>query len=212
MNLYRHYKNKPYKYIGTAKHSETLEEMVIYETRYESAGGRTWVRPKTMFFESVEIDGKLTPRFKEIPLAIQTMTEVSDAEIQILARLIEQAFGQWDANWFFSTFNNHRKFHLAIASLEGQPAGFKLGYENSQLEFYSWLGAVLPEYRGLGIGSALMESQHNWCREQGYARVLTKTQNRFREMLSLNIRHGFDIIGTHASDEGGMKIILEKRL
>ncbi len=33
MKLFRHYKNKPYKYIGTAKHSETLEDMVIYETR-----------------------------------------------------------------------------------------------------------------------------------------------------------------------------------
>jgi hypothetical protein len=42
MKLYNHYKNKPYKYIGEAKHSETLEDVVIYETRYENKIGKLW--------------------------------------------------------------------------------------------------------------------------------------------------------------------------
>ncbi|HEX4923335.1 MAG TPA: GNAT family N-acetyltransferase, partial [Bdellovibrionales bacterium] len=84
--------------------------------------------------------------------------------------------------------------------------------ENDPWEFYSWLGGVLPEYRGLGVASALMRAQHEWCAQNGYARILTKTQNRWREMLLLNIRHGFDVIGTYQSSRHGLKILLEKKL
>lgn len=212
MKLFRHYKDKPYKYIGIAKHSETLEEMVVYETCYENAEGRVWVRPKKMFFDSVEVNGKFTRRFKEIPLNIKVTTDVTGADIEIIAPLIERAFGEWDVNWFHSTFNNHAKFHLAIGYIEDQAIGFKLGYERDKWEFYSWLGAVLPEYRGLGVASDLMRTQHEWCRKQGYRKVLTKTQNRFRDMLFLNLKNGFDVIGTHVSDQGGVKIVLEKKL
>lgn len=212
MNFFRHYKNKPYKYVGLAKHSETLEDMVIYETRYENAAGRVWVRPKQMFFESIELDGKQTPRFEQVPLEIRTSTDVTDKDVQIIAPIIEKAFGEWDANWFYSTFNNQRKFHLAIGYVDGQAVGFKLGYERDQWEFYSWLGAVAPEHRGLGIAAELMQAQHAWCASQGYRKIQTKTQNRFPAMLILNIKHGFEVVGTHASDEGGMKIILEKKI
>lgn len=51
--LYRHYKGNLYEYIGECYHSETLEEMVIYKALYGE--GKTWVRPKTMFFEEVTL-------------------------------------------------------------------------------------------------------------------------------------------------------------
>ena len=89
---------------------------------------------------------------------------------------------------------------------------FKLGYKLNEREFYSWLGGVIPEFRGLGIASDLMKAQHEWARTQGYKRLQTKTQNRFRDMLLLNIRSGFNIVGYHSSDEGGAKIVLEKEL
>jgi len=212
MKLYHHYKNKPYKYIGIARHSETLEEMVIYETCYENAQGKLWVRPKEMFFESVQVDGKTTPRFKEIPLTIKEFTKVTDAEIQLIAPIIEKAFGEWDPKWFYSTFNSHGQFHLAIAYVENQAVAFKLGYEQNSREFYSWLGGVIPEYSGLGIASDLMICQHDWCQREGYKKIQTKTQNRFRSMLILNLNHGFEVIGTHDSGEAGMKIILEKKI
>lgn len=66
--LYRHYKAKDYEVIGTALHSETLEEMVIYRALYqgEFPDGQFWVRPKAMFLETVEVDGKAVPRFQKI--------------------------------------------------------------------------------------------------------------------------------------------------
>lgn len=212
MKLYKHYKNKPYKYIGTAKHSETLEEMVIYETLYHNPEGKIWVRPKEMFFESISSDEQTVPRFKKIPLEIVESTNITEADINSISLVIEKAFGEWDAKWFYAKFKNHNRFYLIKAVLEGQVVGFKLGYEEESSIFYSWLGGVIPEYRNLGIASTLINKQHEWCREQGYKKVQTKTQNRFREMFILNLKHGFSVIGCHESEEGGFKIILEKPL
>jgi cupin 2 domain-containing protein len=62
---YRHYKGNEYTVIGTARHSETLEEMIVYRQGYGDHG--LWVRPKQMFLETVKVDGREVPRFQ--PLA-----------------------------------------------------------------------------------------------------------------------------------------------
>jgi len=64
---YQHYKGKLYEVIGTAKHSETLEDLVVYRALYyspEFGENVLWVRPKKMFLEKVIVDGKVVPRFK----------------------------------------------------------------------------------------------------------------------------------------------------
>ena len=61
---YRHYKGNDYRVIGEAKHSETLEELVVYEALYDNKESKLWVRPKKMFLESVDVDGKTMPRFE----------------------------------------------------------------------------------------------------------------------------------------------------
>lgn len=58
---YRHFKGKEYEVLFTAKHSETLEEMVVYKALY--GAGEVWVRPAKMWNETVEKDGKMIPRF-----------------------------------------------------------------------------------------------------------------------------------------------------
>ncbi|MDD4843338.1 MAG: DUF1653 domain-containing protein [Anaerotignum sp.] len=60
--VYEHYKGKKYCVVGVAKHSETLEEMVVYRKLYDDYG--LWVRPKEMFLESVMSKGNLIPRFR----------------------------------------------------------------------------------------------------------------------------------------------------
>lgn len=61
---YRHYKGKEYDVIGLATHSETQEKMVVYRTLYGEFD--LWVRPLTMFNESVEVNGELVPRFLRV--------------------------------------------------------------------------------------------------------------------------------------------------
>jgi hypothetical protein len=58
---YRHYKGNEYTVLGVARHSETLEELVVYRQEYGDRG--LWVRPSAMFSEMVIIDGKAVPRF-----------------------------------------------------------------------------------------------------------------------------------------------------
>jgi len=64
--LYRHYKDKMYRVIGTARHSETLEKLVVYEALYENDLGKLWVRPAAMFAETVSVSGQTVPRFQRI--------------------------------------------------------------------------------------------------------------------------------------------------
>ncbi len=61
---YRHYKGNEYEVLGTARHSETLEEMVVYRALYGEYG--LWVRPKSMWFETIERDGKKMRRFEKV--------------------------------------------------------------------------------------------------------------------------------------------------
>lgn len=61
---YRHFKGNEYLVLYTAKHSETLEEMVVYKALYGEFG--IWVRPLDMFLEMIERDGVVMERFTEI--------------------------------------------------------------------------------------------------------------------------------------------------
>lgn len=64
LGKYKHYKGGEYEIIGIAKHSETLEELVVYRALYGEH--QIWVRPLGMFLGEVEIDGKIIPRFSPI--------------------------------------------------------------------------------------------------------------------------------------------------
>ena len=61
---YRHFKGNEYEVLGVAKHSETLEEMVVYRALYGEHG--LWVRPASMWNETVERDGRTYRRFTRI--------------------------------------------------------------------------------------------------------------------------------------------------
>lgn len=61
---YRHYKGRDYDVVGVARHSETLEAVVVYRPLYGE--GALWVRPYAMFVETVIVDGVAVPRFAAV--------------------------------------------------------------------------------------------------------------------------------------------------
>ena len=69
---YRHFKGNIYRILHIAKHSETLEDMVVYQAMYGEKG--VWVRPKTMFDEEIVRDGQTFRRFE--PISIEEAEKV----------------------------------------------------------------------------------------------------------------------------------------
>jgi GNAT superfamily N-acetyltransferase len=101
--------------------------------------------------------------------------------------------------------------HIWLAETDGHLIGCKLGYERKPGHYYSWLGGVEPAFRGQGVAAELMRLQHAWCLQQGYRRIRTQTYNQWRAMLLLNLKAGFDIVGTMQGAHG-LVIVLEKEL
>lgn len=62
--IYEHFRGNRYKVLAIARHSETLEELVVYQALYGTYD--VWVRPLNMFLEEVEVEGKKVPRFKHV--------------------------------------------------------------------------------------------------------------------------------------------------
>lgn len=123
-----------------------------------------------------------------------------------------QIFGVQSTGSVFRKAQDRKRSLLCVAHVGSEVAGFKLGYESDPGKFYSWIGGVKDAFRQQGIASALMKAQHEWIARQGYERIQTRTKNQWREMLILNLRHGFNVIGTFTDEKGEPKIILEKRL
>ncbi|OIO29216.1 DUF1653 domain-containing protein [Candidatus Nomurabacteria bacterium CG_4_10_14_0_2_um_filter_30_12] len=64
LGRYKHFKGGEYEVMGIAKHSETLEDFVIYKPLYNHKG--LWIRPLSMFLETIIFDGKKVERFQKI--------------------------------------------------------------------------------------------------------------------------------------------------
>jgi hypothetical protein len=56
-------KGNLYKIIAVGKHSESLEDMVVYEAQYDNSVSKIWIRPLSMWSEEVEVSGQKVPRF-----------------------------------------------------------------------------------------------------------------------------------------------------
>lgn len=121
-------------------------------------------------------------------------------------------FPGFDGEKFSSKIADKRNILVTQTRLEGKLIGFKLGYEKSPELFYSWLGAVMPEYRRKGIARKLISIQHTWCKDKAYRCIQTKTTNKWKSMLILNIQSGYDVKAILKKDNQGDKILLEKKL
>ncbi|MBC7742393.1 MAG: DUF1653 domain-containing protein [Bdellovibrionaceae bacterium] len=210
--FFRHYKNKPYKYLGLVKHSETQEDLVLYETLYENQSAKLWVRPKAMFFENVEINGMIQPRFAPVQFTITEYTSIQDFPISQFSILHNEIMESTATTPKFAERLKNKKIYGLLIFDGATPVGMKLGYAEAGSLFYSWLGGTIKAYRGLGIASELMRVQHEWCKAQGYAVVETRSREPFTDMMRLNLALGFKITGTLIDPKNQLKVIFQKQL
>ena len=84
LGIYRHYKGNEYEVIGFSKHSESLEDMVIYKALYGDGG--IWVRPLSMWENPIEIDGDTVKRFEYVGSS-NSNTELAEAHRALLSTL-----------------------------------------------------------------------------------------------------------------------------
>lgn len=117
-----------------------------------------------------------------------------------------------DSHTLVSKAQSKPEILFTIGLEKEEVVGYKIGYELNSDCYYSWLGGVNENHRNKGIASKLMNQQHLYLKEKGYKSVQTKTKNNWRNMLILNIRNGFDVIGTYTDNSDELKIILEKSL
>ncbi len=144
-------------------------------------------------------------------LNFKPFMEIPEHEIiEGILELHETVFG--DSKTLVEKIKSKPKFLINVALDQSTVIGYKIGYELDSQKYYSWYGAVHEEYRGKGIASRLLEQQHRFLVESGYRIVQTKTRNKWRGMLILNIKNGFDVLETFTDDEGIHRIILEKKL
>lgn len=213
-----HYKNKPYRLLGRARHTETLEVLTLYECLYENELGPLWVRPEEQFHGSVELPHGPVPRFREVPLQIQASDDIEKlwpliAPLHRQSRQSRQSPGEPDLQRFAARLHG-RDAIILVGLFEGDPVGFKIGHRAKDGDahvYESWLGGVRADRRRLGVATQLMNEQHRRAWDKGYRRIRTKTSSDWPEMLIRNLRAGFRVTGTEDSPRG-LKILLEKVL
>ena len=107
---------------------------------------------------------------------------------------------------------NKEEYLVLLAKVNDEVVGLKVGFPEDGY-FHSWIGGVIPEYRGQGIARKMTEVQHDWARNRGYKAIKTHTDHRFNNMIIHNIRNGFEILETQTRQDSGIKkIIMTKTL
>ena len=134
--------------------------------------------------------------------------EVLDDLLTLYSSIFEDAI----IEFFMERISSKEDIVSIIAYINQVPVGFKIGYRYNENTFYSWVGGVLPKYRKQGIAKRLAETQEIVVKEKGYTKLRTKSMNRFKPMLILNLKNGFDIVQVYTNEKGQQKIVFEKKV
>ncbi|WP_345860983.1 GNAT family N-acetyltransferase [Shewanella algae] len=133
-------------------------------------------------------------------IEIKAITEIDQRQIDEIMALNAQ-IPEFDSGYQKQEFERRLTGNaclLLLAFVEGELAGFKLGYALDEQCFYSWLGGVLPDYRSLGLARSMLEAQERWATQAGYKQIQVKTRNQFRSMLNMLISHQYQVVDFRA--------------
>ena len=135
-----------------------------------------------------------------------------DTILKELLHLYETIFDDAKLDFFIDRITSKTDVIIVLTYFENSPVGFKIGYRYNETTFYSWVGGVLTDFRRKGIAQKLAKKQEELIKEKGYKKLRTKSMNRFKPMLILNIKNGFDIVQVYTNTSGQQKIVFEKEI
>lgn len=133
-------------------------------------------------------------------------------ELEELTRLYCLLFEDAAVPFFKDRMATKENIVVVLAYDSQSLIAFKIGYRYNETTFYSWVGGVLPKYRRQGIAKLLAEKQEFLVKNMGYTILRTKSMNRFKPMIMLNIKNGFDITQVYINEKGQRKIVFEKEI
>ena len=132
-------------------------------------------------------------------------------EIVLLSKQIPEFEKPYEKSEYKKRFEKTNHLIL-IAYYFKKPVGFKVGYQIENY-FYTWMGAVLPNFRNRNIAKKLAQKQEEWIKENGFAKIKLKTRNKHKSMLHFALFNGFNIIGFEPDEnKEESRIILEKKV
>lgn len=146
-------------------------------------------------------------------LTYHTLEACPDSDIlDHVLLLYNLLFEDADIEFFVDRLQTKENILLNLCYKDDILIGFKIGYRYNETTFYSWIGGVIEEHRNKGIAKRLMRLQHQSAKEMGFLKLRTKSMNRFKPMMILNLKNGFDIVQVYRNDSGQTKIVFEKDL
>lgn len=129
-----------------------------------------------------------------------------------ILQLYQSLFDDADVSFFIERLKTQADVLSILAYDNDRLVGFKIGYPKSPTVFYSWIGGVLKGYRNQGIAQQLLSLQEEWVIDKGFKILQTKSMNRFKPMMILNLKNGFDITKFYTNSKSQTKIVFEKVL
>lgn len=142
----------------------------------------------------------------------QIMVKEGDIEtvVQISAKIVE--FDMLYDSQYYAERIAGKESCVLVAYSEDVPVGFIVAYDkDDDGSFYCWMAGVDPQFRRMGVLSALMRYLNSWAKKRQYTKIRIKTRNNRREMLAYLIKEGYYCIEVetypHISDN---RILFEK--
>jgi GNAT superfamily N-acetyltransferase len=142
-------------------------------------------------------------------MADATVDVVGLEDLPVIVKLFNQIYRPArDEQTFRRRYQGRHNILQMMATLDGEPVGFSLGFELKPGIFFTWFYGVLPRYRRQGIASQLMEAVHSWAKLHDYESIRFECHNQHRPMLHLAITQGYDIVGIRWDPDRAANLVL----
>ena len=138
----------------------------------------------------------------------QPSNELLDEILQVYKSI----FDDYKIDFFKSRIDKKEDVLIVLCYNSDMLVGFKIGYRYNETTFYSWVGGVLLSFRQKGIAKHLAKLQEENVITKRYSKMRTKSMNRFKPMMILNLKNGFNIVQVYTNDIGQTKVVFEKEL